>query len=267
MFYNAKNRSINTGKYIIDYSAFGYGDNIVVILPGIYGFTTITVKAFLLAFQFRQMAKDYRVYYFNRRKILPDYYATSEMADDQAEVMNKLGIKNAYILGFSMGGMIAQHLAINYPEKVKKLVLGVTISRPTEVLKNVVNNWIKIAKENNYKKLLINVMEKTYSEKYLRKIRRYYPLMTRIGKPSSFKHFIIEANACLTHNTYERLHQIKCQTLILGGCNDNIVGMDASKELADRIGNNELLLYEDFGHGVILEEKNCIKEIVDFFKK
>ena len=266
MFYNAKNRSVDTGKYIIDYSTFGYGDNVVVILPGIYGFTTVTAKAFLLAFQFRQLAKDYRVYFFNRRKNLPEEYTTSEMADGQAEVMNKLGIKNAYILGFSMGGMIAQHLAINYPEKVRKLVLGVTTSQPTEVLKNAVNNWIKIVNENNYKELFINVMEKTYTEKYLIKLRRYYPLMTRIGKPNSFKHFITESNACLTHNTYKRLHQIKCQTLIIGGCSDNIVGLDASKELSDKINNNELLQYEDFGHGVIVEEKKCIKEIVNFLK-
>ena len=44
MFYNAKKGSIDTGKYMIEYSTFGYGDNVVVILPGIYGFTTVAAK-------------------------------------------------------------------------------------------------------------------------------------------------------------------------------------------------------------------------------
>jgi pimeloyl-ACP methyl ester carboxylesterase len=267
MFYNAKNKSIDTGKYLIDYSTFGYGDNIIVILPGIYGFTSITAKAIALAFQFKQMAKDFSIFFFNRRKILPDQFSISEMADDQNEIMDKLGIKSANIFGFSLGGMIAQDLAINYPKKVKSLVLGVTTSRPNEVLKNVLNGWIKLAQEDNYSKLLIDVMERTYSERYLKKIRKYYPLMTRIGKPGSFKHFINEANASFYHNTYERLHQIKCQTLIIGGGNDNIVGKDSFVELAENIENQELLLYKDYGHGAILEEKNCIKEITDFFKK
>ena len=61
----------------------------------------------------------------------------------------------------------------------------------------------------------MNIVEKIYTEEYLRKIRRYFPLITRIGKPKSFRHFIIEAIACLTHNTFEKLHLIKCPTLII----------------------------------------------------
>lgn len=266
MFFNAKNRSIDTGKYIIDYFTFGKGDNIIVILPDIYGFTAITPKAISLVFQFRQLANDFSIYYFKRRRRLPYQHTIDEMANDQNEVMNILGIKNANILGLSMGGMVAQAVTIKYPDKVKRLVLGVTTSYPNEKMKNILNNWIKIAKDSNYKELIIDMVEKIYTEEYLRKMRRFYPLITRIGKPKSFRHFIIEAIACLTHNTFEKLHEIKCPTLIIGGANDSIIDKSSTLELADRIENNKLLLYENFGHSVIFEEKNCFNKIIDFLK-
>ncbi|MBU4450192.1 MAG: alpha/beta hydrolase [Actinomycetia bacterium] len=112
----------------------------------------------------------------------------------------------------------------------------------------------------------MNIVEKIYTEEYLRKMRRYFPLITRIAKPKSFRHFIIEAIACLTHNTFEKLHLIKCPTLIIGGANDSIIDKSSTLELADRIENNKLLLYENFGHSVIFEEKNCFNKIIDFLK-
>ena len=97
-------------------------------------------------------------------------------------------------------------------------------------------------------------------------MRRFYHILTRIGKPKSFRHFIIKAIACLTRNTFEKLHLIKCSTLIIGGVNDSIIDKSSTLELADRIENNKLLLYENFGHNVIFEEKNCFNKIIDFLK-
>jgi pimeloyl-ACP methyl ester carboxylesterase len=165
-----------------------------------------------------------------------------------------------------MGGMIAQELAIKYPGKVKKLVLGVTTSYPKPEMKKVLNNWIKIAEEGNYKKLIMDMAEKTYSEKYLTKLRKYYPIITKIGKPKSFRHFIVEAKAHFSHNTYNELLKIKCPTMIIGGAKDNIVDKASILELADRINNSKLLLYENSSYSVIFEEKNCFSRIVDFLK-
>ncbi|MEX0998454.1 MAG: alpha/beta fold hydrolase, partial [Thermodesulfobacteriota bacterium] len=60
-------------------------------------------------------------------------YLTSDMADDTAALMEELGIESAHIVGKSMGGMIAQWLAIKYPKKVQKLVLGCSSASRDEV--------------------------------------------------------------------------------------------------------------------------------------
>ncbi|MGN0250788.1 MAG: alpha/beta fold hydrolase [Oliverpabstia sp.] len=72
-------------------------------------------------------ANDYKVFIFSRKNDLEEGYSTRDMARDQAEAMKMLGIKSANILGISQGGMIAQYLAIDYPDLV---VLAVLVGIP-----------------------------------------------------------------------------------------------------------------------------------------
>ncbi len=77
--------------------------------------------------------------------------------------------------------MIAQYLAIDYPELVKKLVLVVTLGKQNEVIQRTAGNWILMAKRADYQSLMIDTAEKTYSDQYLKKYRYLYPLLGRIG--------------------------------------------------------------------------------------
>ncbi len=92
------------------------------------------------------------------------------MAKDQADIIKKLGIMKAKVMGVSQGGMIAQYLAIDYPDLVEKLVLTVTSSKQNDTIQNVICSWIDMAKKQNYNDLMIDVANKSYSEKYLKNI-------------------------------------------------------------------------------------------------
>lgn len=124
---------------------------------------------------YREFVKDYKVYVFSRKNQLEEGYSTKDMAKDQAEVMKKLGISKASIIGVSQGGMIAQYIAIDYPELLDKLVLAVTVSRQNATVRSVVSNWIAMAEVNNYKGIVIDTVEKSYSDKNI-KNTDYYTL-------------------------------------------------------------------------------------------
>jgi pimeloyl-ACP methyl ester carboxylesterase len=267
VFYNAKGSSVKIGGTNMDYVVFGDGEKPFVILPGLSdGLKTVHKQEKVLAVYYRQFARMFQVYIFSRKNELQEGYSTRDMARDQKTAMEKLGISSAYVMGVSQGGMIAQYLAIDYPEIVERLILGVSVSRQTETVQKVVKRWMEMAASGDYRNLMIDTMEKTYTEKYLRRYRLAYPIISRIGKPKDFGRFIIQANACMNHNAYQELDKIQCPTLVLGGDSDEVVGKNASEEMAEKIKESKLIIYKGLGHGAYEEAKDFNHQVVKFLR-
>ena len=267
MFYNAKNGMVQIDNTEMDYIAFGYGKKNVILIPGLGdGLRTVRGMAFPFAYMYREYAKEYRVYVFSRKKVLEEGYTTRDMARDMKIAMKKVGIEKADIIGVSQGGMIAQYIAIDYPEIVKKLVLAVTVPKSNEIIENVVGTWIEWAKQDRYKDIQIDTAEKMYTEEYLRKNRWMYPILGSVGKPKDFSRFLIMANACLTHNAYEELGKIQMPCLVIGAKQDKVVGGEASREIVAKIPGSQLYMYQEYGHGVFDEAKNFNPIIREFIE-
>ena len=94
--------------------------------------------------------------------------------------------------------------------------------------------------------------------------KKLYELLGGLGKPKSFERFIIQAESCLEHNAFEKLEEIHCPTLIIGGTDDRIVTGEASQEIAERIPDSKLIMYEGLGHGLYEEAKDFLQQILDF---
>lgn len=268
MFWEAKNGSIRIGKTDMNYVSFGKGNNVLIMLPGLGdGFTTVKGLAVPMAMAYRMYAKDYKVYVFSRKNNLEEGYSTRDMARDQAKAMKKLGIHKANVLGISQGGMIAQYLAVDYPELIEKLVLAVTLSKQNKLIQSVVKKWILMAKQKKYKNLMIDIAENSYSERYLKKYRLLYPILGKVGKPKDYRRFLIQAESCMNHDSYSELDKILCPTLIIGGDSDRIVGGDASRELANKIQICELFIYNGLGHAVYEEAKDFNDRVLEYLSK
>lgn len=266
MFYNAKNKNVKIGQSDVDYVSFGKGSKTLIIVPGLGdGLRTVKGMAVPLALMYKKFAKEYTVYVFSRRNMLAKGCTTRDMAQDIVSAMHSLHIPSADIIGISQGGMIAQCVAIENPEKVHSLVLAATSSKNNEMMNAVVGNWIRLAEKKDFKNMFMDTAEKSYSETYLKKHRKWYNILWRFCKPKDYERFIVQANACLAHNAYNDLDKIKCPTLIIGGKQDSIVGADSSKEMAERIENSELYLYEDYGHALYEEAKDFNERALHFF--
>ncbi len=267
MLLNAKNGVVTLGDTEMDYISFGKGNDILIILPGLGdGLTTVKGTALPFAMAYREYAASYKVYVFSRKNQLKEGYSTRDMAKDQAEAMEKLGISKADIMGVSQGGMIAQYLAIDYPELVNKLVLAVTLSKQNETVQRVVKSWMEMAKHKDYRSLIIDTVENSYSERYLKRHRFLYPILSRMRKPKNFSRFLIQANSCIHHNAYPELEKIKCPTLIVGGDSDKIVEPGSSVEIAEKIKGSELYIYNGLGHATYEEAKDFNNRVLKFLE-
>ena len=268
MLYNAKNGTLYMDGTTMDFIRFGSGDKILVMPPGLGdGLRSMKGTALPMALMYREFTKDFTVYAFSRKNSLPEGYTTRDMARDQAQAMEQLGIAQADIFGVSMGGMIAQHLAADYPEKVNRLVLTVTSSQPNPILTQSVDEWVRFAKSGDHTALMESNVRRIYSEGYYRKNKWLVPIMGKLTKPKSYARFLVQADACLTHHAHESLGLIQAPTLVIGGEKDVTLGGDASRKIAAAIPGAELKMYEQWGHGLYEEAKDFNQIVLAFLRK
>ena len=268
MFYHAKNGKVIISGGEMDYVRFGNGAKILVMLPGLGdGLQSVRGTALPMALMYRKFAKKFTVYMFSRKNDLPRGWTTWDMAADLAAAMEQLGIGKASILGVSMGGMIAQHFGADYPRMVEKLILVVTSAGANPLLEESLEAWMTLAKRGDHTAMMDSNVRRIYSENYYRKNKWLVPIMGKVTKPKSYDRFLIQAEACLTHDAWEKLSQIHAPTLVIGGERDHCLGGDASREIGAKIPGAELYMYEQWGHGLYEEAKDFSQRVLDFLNE
>jgi pimeloyl-ACP methyl ester carboxylesterase len=264
VFYHAKNGTAAGADHI----RFGTGKKNLIMLPGLGdGLRTTKGTALPMALYYRCLAKEYTVYMFSRKTNLPEGCTTRDMAKDLKDAKEELGIQRASLVGVSMGGMIAQHFAADYPEKVEKLVLVATCARENPVLLESLEEWIACARAGDHTALMDSNLRRIYSDDYYRKNKWMIPITGKLTKPRSYDWFLRLAEACRSHDAFERLPSIAASALVLGGETDNCLGAEPSRELAARIPGAELKMYPQWGHGLYEEAPDFQDTVLQFLKK
>ena len=268
MLTQAKNGVLHLNGTTMDYIRFGRGQRTLLMIPGLGdGLRTVKGTALPMAAMYRCFAKDFTVYAFSRRNDLPGGFTTRDMARDVAEAMTLLGISKADVLGVSMGGMIAQHLAIDYPEKVGKLILAVTSAKSNPILAESIEEWTALARGGDHAGFMDSNLRRIYSEAYYRKNRWMAPILGKLTRPTSYDRFFILAEACRNHDAWEGLPKIQMPTLVVGGEQDMALGGAASRELAEEIPGARLKMYTQWGHGLYEEAKDFNSLVLAFLKE
>lgn len=252
----------------MDYIRFGTGARTLILLPGLgEALKGIKGTALPMAWLYRLFAKRYTVYMFSRKAPLEAGCTTRSMAQDLKEAMDALGIACADVMGVSMGGMIAQHLAADHPQKVGRLVLAVTAAQSNPTLESSVKEWIACAEKGDHTALMRSNLRLMYSESYCRKNGWMAPVVGRLTKPKSYDRFFLQAQACLKHNAHEALGQIQSPTLVIGGEKDLALGAEASREIASAIPGAKLKMYSEWGHGLYEEAKDFNQVVLNFLQE
>ena len=187
-------------------------------------------------------------------------------ADDVAGLMSALNIKKADILGWSMGSYVAQELALNYPDKVNKVILYAADAGGDKAIH--IPDSIKQLTDTSG-------TERERGERLLRLIfpaewlkanpdpRKYMPVPTTPVLPDSVK----RQNSAIEKwtGTYDRLSTIKSPVLLVTGTDDVIVPPQNAIMLADRIPNAWLIQIKGGGHGLMYQYPEKLIDIADLF--
>jgi 3-oxoadipate enol-lactonase len=220
----------------------------------------------------------YRVITFDNRGVgksdkPSEPYTIKTMADDAVGLMDHLEISKAHILGVSMGGMIAQEVAINNPERVGKLILVSTTAGRDEKgghspellramgLKEDFSD--EDIKSVNIGKVMTSLNAHAFSSGAIKTVA--VPFCWVRTKLFGIKGLKGQFEAVITHSTLGRLHTIKAPTLVIAGTEDRIVPSRSSDVLASRIPNARLVKIEGGSHTLLAEKRGRFnREVLNF---
>ena len=248
----------------LSYHIEGAGEPLVMIM----GFTASRIG---WTPQRRFFRKHYTVITFDNRGAgksdkPPGPYSTRMMADDTVKLMDVLGIERAHIMGLSMGGMIAQELAINYPQRVMKLVLAATYARQDETSGDTLEQaeFLHLAPEKKASALIGLAFNKPFYRFTIGLLAR---VLDRFIGDSGRVGIAGQSEACLKHDTLERLPSITAPTLAIVGTGDRIIKPVSSEVIAGKIPNAKLVKVEGASHYFSFELKNVFnQEVLNFLK-
>lgn len=250
----------------VDYVTFGKGDKNLIIITGLSLQRLNDLSNLAIYALFYQYAKEYKVFIFDRKDHIEEGVSIEDMADDLYHSLEKLHITNASIIGISQGGMIAQLFAIKYSQKVKKLVLALTLSRNNTISRENIGGWIEMAENGDMDKLNKDFMSKTFSSPVLKKLYVINRLFLKSVSKEKRHRFVALAKSILAFDCYSSLDKITCPTLVLGAKNDLVLGVDGARELANSIPNASYHEFDKLGHTAFIESRRFDKALLEFLQ-
>ena len=251
----------------VDYVTLGKGDKTLIIITGLSLQRLGDMSNLTIYSLFYRYAKEYTVYIFDRKDHIEEGITIENMADDLYHSLEVLHIANASIIGISQGGMIAQLFAIKYPQKVKKLVLALTLSRNNAVSRETIGGWIEMTENNDMDQLNKDSMSKSFSSPVLKKLYVINRLFLKSVSKEKRNRFVRLANSILEFDCHKSLDKITCPTLVLGAKNDLVLGVGGARELANSIPKASYYEFSKQGHAAFIESNQFNKMILEFLRK
>jgi pimeloyl-ACP methyl ester carboxylesterase len=188
----------------------------------------------------------------------PIGYTIKTLAGDVLGLLDHLGLEAAHVVGLSMGGMIAQELALAAPERVRSLVLAGTLARcdawflstlrAFELIRHQVPDTPSFFEAVLSWWVSWRFLEQGERVTWLRWLLRQNPF------PQTLAGFLRQLEATRSHDALERLPQIRCPVLVLVGEDDGIAPVRYSQQLHDKLSGSQLVVLPGIGHAPPLED-------------
>lgn len=251
----------------IYYDEYGCGDPIILI-PGLGANRLSWTKQIL------PLSKKYHVINIDNRDAgnsgqCSGSYDMNDMTNDIAGLIENLQLKPVCVIGISMGSYIAQHLALEYPQYVKKMVLvsssagGATHVYPKPEIFSLLNQNPDDDVQTRTRRLFTLITGPGFAETHHEEIE--FIVGNALKLPMSHEAYMRQLAAAKTHNTggtREQLFKVKVPTLVIHGENDPIMPFPNGQILSKEIPGAQFLPLEGVGHLPHIERTDIFNRAV-----
>jgi pimeloyl-ACP methyl ester carboxylesterase len=192
-------------------------------------------------------------------------YSTKQLAADAAALLDELGIRRADVFGISLGGMVAQELALGWPERVDRLILGGTHAGVANAAPQSRETGEAFSMETeDWGERVRALAPLAFSEGYdAELLEAFIEKKSRdVQDPGGYR---AQIEAALGHDTYDRLHEIASPTLIVTGDEDRVIPPLSSNVMHEAIPGSRLVEIEGAGHLFFIEKPEESLELINGF--
>ena len=196
-------------------------------------------------------------------------YTTEAMADDAVSILDDLAIERVHLYGFSLGGMVAQQIALRHPARVRSLVLGAThpggrraAAPDPDVVAFIRRRGGMPTEEAAWASVPYNYGPLSRTE-HVDRISD--DIERRLQNPFNERAYRAQLLAASLHNCFGRLERIGAPTLVVHGARDRMIPVANARMTAERVPGARLQILKDAGHLYPTEEPNVDQAIGDFF--
>lgn len=183
-------------------------------------------------------------------------YGIGQFVDDTIGLLDQLGLESPHVIGYSMGGMIAQELSIKFPNRVRSLTLLSTLPKPDDYTKALMES-LKSAKQGLPTEVFYRTLGlRVFTHRFFNNPEAVRMWMERVlsnPHPQSIAGFVRQADAIIGHDTQNRLSEITVPTHVIVGDEDILTPPRYAQILADRIPGARLTTVAGVGHAVPAE--------------
>jgi 3-oxoadipate enol-lactonase len=251
------------------YEIHGQGSPIVFI-PG------ITIDHRFWRLQVKGLQKEFQVVIFDNRDVgqtecsIIDYQI-EDMANDVLALLDYHKFERVHLVGFSMGGFIAQSLAVRHPDRIRSLILAGTAAKVSNRTRRIIINWLQLASLLPREQALKEMMLWTYSTKFFeneQNMKNVLQHLLNAPHMQTLPQFERQAKAQKQSDWTESSQQITAPTLVLVGAEERVFSVDDARQLAMLIPDAQLHVFENVAHNLFLENPLEVNEkIASFCKK
>ena len=203
------------------------------------------------------LERDFELVAYDHRGVghssaVTDPFTIADLADDAAALLDALGWETAHVVGISMGGMVAQELALRHPQRLRSLTLGCTYcggSGSALASNEVASKLAEAMMSGDRDRAIATSYEVNVSPGYGADQSAYatfYEMATALPTPVPV--IMLQAQAVYAHDTLDRLGEIGAPTLVIHGTLDEMLPYPNAVLISSRIPDAELVTLEGVGH-------------------
>lgn len=244
------------GRYQLHYVDLGSGPA-VVLIHGLAGdHTAWRAQVDLLRRHHRVIAFDNRG--AGRSSQADEPVSTEDLARDTLGLMDHLGLDRAHVVGRSMGGAIAQHMALLAPHRVASLALCASFARLDPLGRRVLSNMREALEwRMDWTDHARHSVQNFVSARFFNEHPEQVAAIERLigGETRLPACYIRQNEACQAHDTVAQLHRIGQRTLVMGGDSDPICSMTATRALIEGLPNGRAEIFAGASHFFLMEQQ------------